>query len=277
MAFPNARRILKSGITLSALKLLILQASVSRPRLKGLCRLLLSPFTRNDEVVVRYSCAGRSYKVCIRIDQAGCDLFSFYELSCRSVYRLDPSFVPDCVVDGGGNIGLFTLRAGASYPAAKIVTCEPVPDNIAQIEKHLRLNQVRAQVLPVCLGGVHGTIPFYLRESLGSSFDPQKPYSGQIDVEVVTLPELLAGLADERILIKLDIEGMELEVLESFVPVEARAAVVVGELHGHKANAGRLAQIFEASGWTLRFDEINDQDSIFSAWSPAATPLLAAS
>ena len=50
---------------------------------------------------------GRDLKCFIRLD-LGSDLFSMLELGVRDTYFLDRSFHPDLVIDGGGNIGLFT-------------------------------------------------------------------------------------------------------------------------------------------------------------------------
>ncbi len=275
MAFSNARRLLGVGLSLSTLKLLTMQASVSRPRFRKLGAALLTPMTHNGEVAIRYTNHGRHYTVFIRMSDMVSDLFTIKELAVDCVYPIHPAFAPDLIIDGGGNIGLFSLHAAAVCPSAKIVICEPVPRSRAQIEKHLRLNGLNAEVLPVCLGGSRRTIPFYIREAIGSSFDPAKPYTDRMDVDVITLADVLQGRNAERILIKLDIEGMELEVLESYLPGEPRAVCVVGELHGRKANSPRLEKMFNASGWTLFFRDNSETDSIFEAWSPAASAILA--
>jgi FkbM family methyltransferase len=271
MAFPNARRILRGEISLSLFKLLAMQAGLSRPYLRGICDTLIAPFVHHGEVALRYRCHGRRYMAFVRMSDMSSDVFTVNELATADdVYRLDPHFHPDLIVDGGGNIGLFAMLAAALYPSAKIVVCEPAPRSLKQIEKHLRLNQVRAEVLPICLGGTRRTIPFYVREAIASSFDPEKPYQSVMDVEVLTLSDVLKGRDAARILIKLDIEGMELEVLEAYVPKETRPVCVVGELHGRKIHGSRLKEIFDASGWSLVFRDSSETDSIFEARSPAA-------
>jgi len=274
MAFRNVRRILKGGVSLSAFKMLAMQASFSRPRLKKVCARILSPFVHNGEISVHYRCYGHRLTALIRVSDLQSDLFTVTETACDNCYKLDNAFAPDLIVDAGANIGMFTLVASATYPVAKkIIACEPVPRCIAQIEKHLRINQVNAEILPVCIGGRRGTIPFYIREAIASSFSSDKPYIDRMDVEVMTLNDVLQGRDAQRILIKLDIEGMELEVLESYVPSETRPVSVVGELHGRKVNGERLEEIFVTNGWTLTYLDFNETDSIFQAWSPAALQL----
>lgn len=273
MAFSNARRLLSGGVSVSTAKLLLMQASISRPRYQKLCTMLLRPFVHQGEIAIRYSCQGRRYTVFIRVADMVSDLFTVRELACDCVYPLPPALAPDLIVDGGGDIGMFSLTASAAFPSAKIVICEPAPRSIAQIQRHLRLNHIAAEILPVCLGGRRRSVPFYLRDAISSSFDPEKPYTGAIDVDVVTMADVLRNRDAQRILIKLDIEGMELEVLENYVRDEERPVVVVGELHGRKLHGNQLREIFAASNWTLDFHDDSENDSIFEAWSPAARQL----
>lgn len=271
LGFPNARRIQqRMGVSVSTFKALALAASSSRPALRSPCMLFLRFFIRQDQIVIHYPCRGRKYQVGIRVADLDSDWQSLNEVAIREEYRLETSFAPDLVIDGGGNIGIFSLLASAAFPDAKIVVCEPVPGNLTQIHRHLQANAVRAEVLPVCLGGAERTIPFYLREANQGSFGGEKPFTSQIDVEVTTLASILRTRDASRIVIKLDIEGMEIEVLESFVPHETRPVFVTGELHGHKANHARMRQIFEGSGWHVQFERVADQSSVFEAWSPAA-------
>jgi FkbM family methyltransferase len=271
MTFPNARRLLKGGVSLSTLKLLAMQAAMSHPSWRPIVGALIQPFVHKGEVTVRYRCYGRHYTAFVRLNEMSSDVFTVKELAAAdNVYCLDPGFDPDLIVDGGGNIGLFAMLAAALYPSAKIVVCEPAPRSLNQLEKHLRLNQIDADILPVCLGGTRRAIPFYVREAIASSFDPDKPYESVVNVDVLTLCDVLRGRDAEKILIKLDIEGMELEVLEAFVPGETRPVCVVGELHGRKTNANRLREILDASGWSLVFRDSSETDSIFEARSPAA-------
>lgn len=281
MAFPNVKRILKMGHPLSSYKLLLVAASCSRPRLRGLCLALLRPFIRNGEVSLQYRCYDRSLKMFLRMSEISSDLLGMLELGVNDTYNLGPDrcFEPDLVIDGGGNIGLFTLRAAAATAVdgaspARLVVCEPLPRNADQTQRHLDVNHVQANLLRACLGGSRRSIPFYCREAIHSSFDPEKPYTSVIDMPVLTLQDAIGTLPAERILIKLDIEGMEVEALSTFVPSEKRAVYVVGELHGFDQNAPLLEKIFESNGWRFEYCGISDGNAIFRACSPAALPLL---
>jgi FkbM family methyltransferase len=255
--------------------MLLMAAGTSRPYLRGFSLTLLRPFIRNGQIAVHYRCEGRRYKVWVRVADFESDWQTVNEMAVQRIYPVDVGFSPDLIIDGGGNTGLFTLYAAAVYPSAQVVACEPVPRNLAQIEKHLRINHVAAEVKPVCIGGSERKIPFYVREANQGSFDPGLPYSSQIDVDVVTLASLVRGWNAKRILIKLDIEGMEVEALESFVCDETRPVLVVGEVHNAGTSVALLEQIFRRSGWTVRFGDVGAMTGKFTAWSPAAAPMLA--
>ena len=279
MAFENVNSILRMGSVLSSIKLLLIAASSSRPKYRGLCLWLLRPFTRNGEVSLRYRCYDRYLQSFIRLSDLQSDLLSTLELSVKDTYNLDLSFQPDLVIDGGGNIGLFTLRAAAatastSNAPVKFVVCEPLPRNIEQIQKHIDINKVPAEIIAGCLGGTRRSIPFYCREAIHSSFDPHKPYTSVVDMPVYTLQDAIGSYPAKRILIKLDIEGMEIEALSSFVPSEQRPVYIVGELHDFAVNASIMERIFGDHGWTFEFCSIANDHANFRACSPAAVPLL---
>ena len=273
MAFANARLILKTASGWSALKLLLLTARFSRPGLVSIWTPLLRPFVRNDEIPIRYTQANRTFDVSVRMADQQSDLHSILEVAIRHAYPLDPSYAADLVIDGGANIGLFSLQAAAVYPSAKVIACEPLPRNIAQVERHCIRNNVTAKLMPVCLGGTRRTIPFYCRGANASSFDPAKPYDRVLEIEVLRLNDILDASPADSILIKLDIEGMEIETLESYVPTEQRRVVIFGELHGHKTNRATLDRLFAKYGWSFKVGDLSGEDTIFEAQSPAAALL----
>jgi FkbM family methyltransferase len=282
VAFQNFKPILKMGSPLSSVKLLLAAATSSRPKYRALWRAALRPFVRHGEFSVRYRCYERFYRTMLRMSDLNSDFLSARELALGDTYCLDRSFRPTRVLDGGGNTGLFTLRVAAMTEAGavppKIIVCEPLPRNIEQIQKHLAMNGVEAEIRPYCLGGRRRTIPFYCRAANQSSFDEAEPYDRVLEIDVILLEDVIGtgegSGAEERILIKLDIEGMEVEALQAFVPTEQRAVYVVGELHDVQRNAGGMERLFAEHGWTFELFATDTHTSNFRACSPAAVPLL---
>jgi FkbM family methyltransferase len=274
MAFPNVKRILQIGSPLSSLKLLLVVTFYSRPKFKAPARALLQPFVHNGAISIRYRCYERFYKTFLRTSDLQADYLSTRELCVNDIYQLDRNFKPDLVIDGGGNIGLFSLRAAAAYPSAKLVICEPLPRNIEQIQRHLGVNGVQAEILPNCLGGTRRTIPFYCRGANESSFDAAEPYDKIMEIPVILLQDAIGTSSAQRILIKLDIEGMEIEALTAFIPAEQRAVYIVGELHRYPVNAPIMERLFRDHGWTLELFDIDEETSSFRACSPSAASSL---
>jgi FkbM family methyltransferase len=274
MAFPNVKRILQIGSPLSSLKLLLVVTFYSRPRFEALAHALLRPFVHDGMISIRYRCYERFYKTFLRTADLKADYLSTRELCVNDIYYLDRNFKSDLVIDGGGNIGLFSLRAAAAYPSAKVAICEPLPRNIEQIQRHLDVNGVQAEILPNCLGGTRRTMPFYCRGANESSFDAAEPYDKIMEIPVILLQDAIGTSPAQKVLIKLDIEGMEIEALTAFVRTEQRAIYIVGELHQYPVNAPIIERLFRDHGWTLELFDIDEMTSSFRACSPSAVPLL---
>jgi FkbM family methyltransferase len=279
MIFPNIRRLLRIGAPVSSLKLILIAGTSTRPKYRGIFLQLLRPFIHNGEVTVRHRCYERFHQTKLRVSDLSADFLSTLELCVMNIYHLERNFSPDLVIDGGGNIGLFTLLAAASSlpgtkAPAKLVVCEPLPRNIDQIRKHLKMNGLEAEIQPFCIGGSRRSIPFYCRGANESSFDSHEAYDSVLEIPVVLIEDVIGSYPAERILIKLDIEGMEVEALSAFLPHEQRAVYIVGELHDYPVNAPLMRRLFDDHGWTLELFDIDQKTSNFRACSPAAVPLL---
>jgi FkbM family methyltransferase len=278
MALDNVESILSLRSPLSSFKLLCVAANFSRPQLRSVWKMLLKPFVREGEISLRYWCLHRYLTVFLRLNELESDFQCALELAASDIYRLDPTFVPDLIIDGGGNIGFFSLRAaaissGSSQPP-KIVIYEPMKRNSDQCRRHLTVNRIEANIVNACVGGTPRAIPFYCRDAINSSFDPGKPYDRIEEIPVHLLNDAIGDYPAERILVKLDIEGMEVEALEAFVPRESRAVYIVGELHDVTNDGPRLMELFHGHDWSFEMDAPADDQAIFRACSPAARPLL---
>ncbi len=279
MAFRNATNILRHCSPFSSYKLLLASAMSSRQKYNAIWFTLLRPFVRKDQVSFKYRCYGRSLKANLRMSELISDVQSIWELCVRDSYEIDSRFKPDLVIDCGGNMGLFTMRMTAAASSAgnaevNFVIVEPLPQNIELIQRHLKMNGITAEIKPACIGGARRSIPFYCREAIRSSFDPQMPYTQVVDMPVLSIKDVIGSSNAKRLLIKIDIEGMELEALNAFVPFEQRAVYILGELHDYEHEASSMEDLFRRYGWAFSFFEIYDNHANFRACSPAALPLV---
>lgn len=166
------------------------------------------------------------------------------------------------VVDAGANIGMFALYIKRRYPAAEILAFEPAPESATVLRQNIQLHGLAGiTVHEVALGSQpEKTAPFtYYPSSPGSSTrypeqtGPARAAVGRIFSDRVaerlyrgreiTVPveRLSAFLAAGRPvdLLKIDVEGAELDVLQSIDPPHwpliRQAILEVRENAGHLA------------------------------------------
>jgi len=121
----------------------------------------------------------------------------------------------DTVLDIGANVGFYTCLAASRRK--HVVSFEPSPRNLNFLYRNLWENRLScAEVFPVGLGGRCGLGRFYGFGGI-SSFVPgwaQAKVSKYTLVPVTTLDAVVAKrFAGQRLLIKMDVEGFELDVL----------------------------------------------------------------
>jgi FkbM family methyltransferase len=115
------------------------------------------------------------------------------------------------IVDVGGNVGVYACLAAAGAPSKRVVTFEPVPDNLEYLRRNLERNglSARVEVVDKAVSDVSGLQPIYLADSIGThSLSSAGSVNGsRIEVEVITLDAFLARR--EVDVIKIDVEGFD--------------------------------------------------------------------
>lgn len=165
------------------------------------------------------------------------------------------------VVDVGANIGYNAVHAARRVGSGgRVVAVEPAPDNLTVLERNLAAARLpNVTVRPVAAGRDKGHRKLYLRgdTSAVNSLYPQSCYAsvtGVIDVPVERLDELVE---DDPDLVKIDVEGAELEVLEGMERLLRRPGLaLIVEWHptlqrmaGYEADA--LPRWLLSRGWAL--------------------------
>jgi FkbM family methyltransferase len=166
------------------------------------------------------------------------------------------------VVDVGANIGYNTLYAAQCVgPAGRVYAVEPAQDNLTILYANLfaaRLHNV--WVLPYAAGSRRAVQEFFLRgevSAVNSLFQENfyAPITDTVQVLTVPLDDLAIETPD---LVKIDVEGGELEVLQGMPRMLAAPRMrLVVEWHptlqqaaGHAADA--LPRFLLAQGFTLQ-------------------------
>jgi FkbM family methyltransferase len=159
------------------------------------------------------------------------DLEVLREIFLDREYDLAGDISPPVVLDLGSNIGVSIAFFRARYPQAEILGFEPDPEAFDILLANTRdLQAVR--VSNIAVGGSDTRRRFFAaRDNWVSSLVEGDPSAQLIDVECRRLDTVLAE-ADlgEVGLLKLDVEGAELEILEESARLDDVNAVV-GEFH----------------------------------------------
>jgi FkbM family methyltransferase len=121
------------------------------------------------------------------------------------------------VVDAGANIGYNTVYVARRVgPTGRVIAVEPADDNLRVLRDNVAGNGLtNVTIAPVAAGRTRETRSFYLRGDISAvnSFFEDSVYAdvtGVVTVPVEPLDALVEGTAD---LVKIDVEGAELDVL----------------------------------------------------------------
>lgn len=142
------------------------------------------------------------------------DAYGIYERE-QLTYFIDQvtQLNPFLFIDAGANIGLYTVNIACRFPDIKVVAFEPDSRNRAQLFSNLFLNEISDAVLvkDVALSDRCGTANFHRhdRENPGRSMISE---DGKYSVPLMKLDDVISAV-DDRIAIKIDVEGHELPLL----------------------------------------------------------------
>lgn len=153
---------------------------------------------------------------------------------CYKVHKLSES---PRVIDGGANIGTFSLYLKWLRPKAKVLAFEPSPENCHYLVANIsQLPFPPIEVIPMALGGKRGIVGLKGERSDSIRTDPD----AEATVEVVPLSDFLAEPTD---LLKLDIEGDEFDVLYAAKDQLHTVKRIVIENHEYDGRQSRLTDI----------------------------------
>lgn len=254
MRYENLRRSWASAAdTASGVRLALATAVTSHPRWRTALQPLLRGVSHQHRLWTRVHAGEHSLRACLRLPNLKEDLLSFREVILSDCYELSRLPEPDVIIDGGANVGFMTLLAGARWPRARIVAVEPLPDNASLIEEHLQANGTHATVTRSCLGAEAGSCTFYRRTANRGSVFEDDPYTTSIEVPVITLGKLRRDTGPGTCLVKLDIEGAEVDVLREFLAVPQPDCTIVGELHRWPERQAEFEKVLSSAGFSVQY------------------------
>ena len=156
-----------------------------------------------------------------------------------------PDFEPDQIIDGGANIGLFTVVASALFPRAKVTCYEPDSNNYALLCRTMEINSIDAECHQKGLWSHDATLYYRKRNSHTGNIceDPE----GRFPVECVR-PAI-----GPNCWLKLDIEASEYVVLPAILDAGLFPDGSSVEIHNWRSRNGRqLTQLLKRNGYVVR-------------------------
>jgi FkbM family methyltransferase len=223
----------------------------------ALCRYVMSTARRHSTTHEKYGeliLGFRHAKLCFGVG-AG-ELNSYIEIFLEDDYRIaEIDFQrPRCVIlDVGANIGVFSIAAAKRFPDATIHSFEPNPEAYPRLVRNLELNGT-VNVRPVNRA-VHSSCGVLNFSGDNSTSVGRVIDSGTLSIEAVTLDDFCSHRGIREIgLIKIDVEGAEVEVLKG-----ARATLEMTDWLVVECHSAELASNVEDVLLTQRFQKVSER------------------
>ena len=160
-----------------------------------------------------------------------------YEDELELLFR-DSIDVDYTLIDCGANFGYWSvLVSSAPYGSHKAIAIEPSSQNFAILANNAEVNAGRFEVMKCAIGASRGTAR--LSGTKHEAFSIAGNATGGEDVPVIALDNLLDDgrlPAGGKYLIKLDVEGVEIEAIKGGTRLLQGDSVLLCEEHGNDPN-----------------------------------------
>jgi len=169
----------------------------------------------------------------------------FYELKKEifgeNCYYIELEKEDPYIIDLGAHIGMTVVYFKSLFPQARILAFEPIPDNFKILQKNVEENQLsQVELVQAVVAPKSGILR--IQEPIGEGAWKSgagiipRGWKGiqtnrEIKVEAVGIEELLLEKID---LLKMDIEGMEYEIVRNMGPKIRNIANMIIEVHPRK-------------------------------------------
>jgi FkbM family methyltransferase len=177
---------------------------------------------------------------------------SYKEIFEEEVYKFPAATSSPLIIDCGSNIGLSLIYFCKNYPRARIISFEPDKNIFQTLKKNVSVfnfsNSIEFKNQAVWTENT--SLRFFATGGMGGSVQTQSSESKEVmNVEAVRLKELLTQKVD---LLKIDIEGPEVMVIQDCMPVLNNVENIFVEYHcgkGEEQKLDHLLAMLSASGF----------------------------
>jgi FkbM family methyltransferase len=149
------------------------------------------------------------------------------------IFLRDAIDVDYTLIDGGANFGYWSVLASSpTYGSKRVIAIEPSSENFGRLERNKALNGNRFTTLKCAIGATSGTAR--LSGIKHEAFSIAGDQSGE-EVKVIAIEDLVTEgmiVAEGKYLIKLDVEGVEIDAVKGCGRLLETDSVILCEEHG---------------------------------------------
>ena len=215
----------------------------------------------------------------LRSDLAPASMDTLLEIFRDHAHALLPGFSGEAggtVVDLGANEGFYTLRMKLLNPDLRLVSAEPVAENLELFRANIAANGLGGvTILETAVTDREGSVTLESLPHVGTVASTDilafpRPWisSDQIvqrEVATTTLEGLFeAGGVEEAEILKIDVEGSEVGILSCSRQTLRRCKRIVVECHGREARA-RVREALERAGFASLYEEEKRSGDLYFA------------
>jgi FkbM family methyltransferase len=178
-----------------------------------------------------------------------------------NIYDLDLiGFQPDEIIDGGAYRGYFTFLARKRFPSSRLICVEPHPGNFTELKNSLESNRVTDFTLyNNALSKSLSHIQLEIWGSNTATFGKKPPAGEYIEIATLDLTDLIKAVrAGKSLLLKVDIEGSELDFFPQCIELLPAKCAVFLETHDGWNSLKGIKEAFEKAGF--KFTVLRDRD-----------------
>lgn len=171
-------------------------------------------------------------------------LIIYKDVFISKEYKFETNNPSPFIIDCGSHIGISVIFFKKLYPKAKILAFEPNPQNFKILKTNVIKNDLKGvELVNAALTDREGEINFYVKKkgkspwTWGDSIIKNVWYDPETHETIKVKARCLSSYINKKVdLIKLDIEGLEEQVLEEISGKLRFVGEIVVEFHGSSTN-----------------------------------------
>ncbi len=164
---------------------------------------IIYPFTERSKLIIWKGLSGATGNIYCGLIEYEEMAFLLHFLQCNDLF-----------IDIGANVGVYTILSSAEI-GAKTIAIEPVPSTFNYLINNVLINNIQDKVKAFNIGlGSENGILCFTRNYDTANHVAEKSDTDTIEVEAKTLDSIIIQEKQYPVLIKIDVEGFEMEVLK---------------------------------------------------------------